>query len=841
MLPIVECQSELIAGLQEGNRIILQAPTGSGKSTQVPGMVLDAGVAEGEIVVLQPRRLAARMLAKRVAKERGGQVGGEVGYQVRLDRNVSSTTQIRYVTEGILLREWLKNPLLPHVGCIVFDEFHERHLYGDLTLAHALRLQANQRPDLKLILMSATLQTESLEAFLPDAKVVTSEGRTFPVDVQFLDRPADPMKTKVWDQATRAAEHLVEKTEGDVLIFMPGRYEIDRTIESLKRSHLRTNLGIYPLHGDLSAEAQDRAVTPGSERRVIVSTNIAETSLTLEGVTGVVDSGLARQARFDPHRKTDHLEVVPISKASADQRAGRAGRTAPGTCIRLWTETAHARRPARETPEIHRVDLAEAVLMFRKLGVTDWSTLALPDPPAGNVLEATQTFLSQLGALSSEGTLTQLGEDLLEFPAHPRIGRLLLEAVKRGVADRAAQLAGLLQGRSILIRRVSEKVRQRLHDDFGGEGESDLLMELNALEWAASVRFDRGMCAEAGIHAQTARQAWQIGKQFDRASTRGEKFRTSEEPKDPSSELRKCIAVAFADQVGLRRPNTRRCDLVDGRVVEIVKESCCVKAEVVVGVEVRDSDRLKTPLLSGVTRLEREWIQELWPDAARTVEEVVFDSQEKRVIKERTVQLGELVLEKERIHEVSDQEAGEKLLAAVDSGEIPFPGWDQEVENWIVRCNCLAAWQPEWGIPPLTQEDRRVLMEHMLSGCRTRKDVKNLDVKSAVLDWVTPMQAQLIQDHMPQRIKLPNGKNARVRYEEGSAPILSSKLQNFFGMKESPVIAGGAMSCKIELLAPNGRPAALTDDLTSFWKEGYLLVRKDLRGRYPKHDWPETP
>jgi ATP-dependent helicase HrpB len=442
---------------------------------------------------------------------------------------------------------------------------------------------------------------------------------------------------------------------------------------------------------------------------------------------------------------------------------------------------------------------------------------------------------------------------VLDFPAHPRIGRFLLEARSRGVSTSAARIAALLQDRSILVRRVPEKVRRNLEDTFGGDGSSDVLMELFALEWAASMKFDRGMCEEMGIHAGAARQAWRLAGTFDRPAASGKEFRSSlavsvpsrrgqaEEGGDRTSQLRKCLAVAFADQVGRRRPDTRRCDLVDGRVVELVKESCCTKAELVVGVEVRDSDRLSTPLLSGVSRIEPEWIEELWPNGLRRVEEVRFDSQEKRVIKETTLQLGELVLEKERSHKVSDQEAAGVLLAAVDQGEVPFPGWDEEVENWIVRCNCLSAWRPDWEIPAITEEDRRLLLEHMLSGCRTRKDVKQLDVKAAVLDWVTPMQAGLIRDQLPERITLPNGKRARVRYEEGGAPVVSSKLQNFFGMTESPTVAGGNVSCVVECLAPNGRPAALTEDLATFWKEGYPLVRKDLRGRYPKHDWPETP
>lgn len=835
MLPIYDTQNDLTDALRKGNRVILQAPTGSGKSTQVPQMVLDAGLIadDKELVVMQPRRLAARMLAKRVASERNVSLGGEVGYHVRLDRKCSSETRIRFVTEGIVLREWLNRPQLNHVGCLIFDEFHERHLYGDLSLAHALHLQATSRPDLKLILMSATLDTEPLQAFLPDAEVISSEGRSFPVDIHYLDRDPQASRTDIWQSAADAANRISSINDGNILIFMPGVFEIERTLEALRRSSLGKQAECFPLHGNLPPAEQDRAVGPSSKRKVIVATNIAETSLTIDGVTGVIDSGLARVARFDPVKGIDQLNVEAISRASADQRSGRAGRTAPGVSVRLWTEAGHRHRPVRETPEIHRVDLAEAVLTFRALGVTDWNDLALPDPPESSVLQNTETFLCQLGAIDRSGEISELGRQILEYPAHPRIGRFMIEAEKRGVTEPAALIAALLQGRPVFLRTISSKARQQQLELFSGDGLSDLLMQLQACEWAAAGRFDRNQCQELGIHGATARQAFQTAKLFLR------KAKPGSPPKHPSEELRKCVAVAFADHLALRRPNTRRCDLIDGRVAEIDRDSICSEANLLVAAEIRDSERAKTPFLTGVTQVEPDWLSELWPDQFKEKSEVRYDEQSKRVVSESKKQLGDLVLESKLSHEVSDDDAGRLLMEAVQHGSVLLPTWDKDVDAWITRLNCLASWRPDWEIPPLKEDDRNLLLEHMLSGCRTRKDVKNLNVKQAVENWVGSMQQDLVRDHCPTRIALPNGRSARVRYEEGGAPVVSSKLQDFFEMKEGPKVAGGQVACKVEMLAPNGRPAALTDDLQNFWKNGYALVRKDLKGRYPKHDWPE--
>lgn len=841
MLPIHDIQSQLTETLKTTSRVILQAPTGSGKSTQVPQMILEAGLipAPLQTVVMQPRRIAAKMLARRVAHERGGAVGDEIGYQVRLDRRASAKTRVRYVTEGILLREWLREPDLPHIGCLIFDEFHERHLYGDLSLARALSLQAGPRPDLRIILMSATLDTDPLQAFLPDAALLTSEGRTYPVDIHYLDRDPRATGTDLWDSAANAAQSLAAKTDGDFLIFMPGRYEIDRTLEALRRREIGKSADVLPLHGDLSPEDQDRALSPSPRRRIIVATNIAETSLTIDGIRAVIDSGLARIARFDPARGVDQLDVEPISQASADQRAGRAGRTAPGLCVRLWTQAGHARRPLRETPEIHRVDLSEAVLTLRALGVSDWSTLALPDPPDESVLRRTEAFLHDLGALDRAGAITTMGRQMLEYPAHPRTARLMLEAEARGVHEPAALIAGILQGRPVFLHKVGSKARQLRQELFGGEGTSDLIQQLHAVTAAAHQRFDRGFCDDIGLHAVAARQAVQTARQFSRI---GDKRAESPDHDSPETALRKCIAVAFADRLALRRaPETRRCDLVDGRVAELDADSLCNQARLLVAAEIRDLARSKVPVLLGVTQIEEDWLKNFWPDRFHRTADVRYDEQSKRLVSETRAQFGDLILESRLSHDVSDEDAGRLLTEAVNNGSVPLPGWDENVDRWITRLNCLSAWRPDWELPPIGPEDRALLLEHMLSACRTRKDVKSLDVRSHIENWLSPMQRQLVTEHAPERIELPGGRRARVRYEEGAPPTVSSKLQDFFGMTRPPAVAAGAVPCRIEFLAPNNRPCGLTEDLAGFWTGAYQLVRKDLKGRYPKHNWPENP
>jgi ATP-dependent helicase HrpB len=425
-LPIEELRSGIVEALREGNRLVVEAPTGSGKSTRIPQMLLEAGIlGGGQAVILQPRRLAARMLAARVARERGGSLGGEVGYRIRLDDVSCAATRLLFVTEGILVRRMLADPDLAGVSVLLFDEFHERHLHGDISLAQALSLQEARRPDLRIVVMSATLDTSALTDYLAPCAVLRSTGRTHPVEVGYLGR--EPGEEKPWDLAAEAAEGMLRRTGGNLLVFMPGAYEISRTTSAM-RVRLPSGITILPLHGELPPGEQDAAVSPGGGRKVIVSTNVAETSLTIDGVTGVIDSGLARVASFDPRRGINTLLIGKISRASADQRAGRAGRTAPGLCLRLWTEREHARRPLRELPEIHRVDLSEVLLTLKAAGIVSMESVRWLDAPEKDALGRAETLLRDLGALDQDGSITPLGRRMLSFPAHPRYARMLLAA-----------------------------------------------------------------------------------------------------------------------------------------------------------------------------------------------------------------------------------------------------------------------------------------------------------------------------------------------------------------------------------------------------------------------------
>ncbi|MDQ6860502.1 MAG: DEAD/DEAH box helicase, partial [Verrucomicrobiota bacterium] len=417
-LPIYELEESIVRTLRDGSRLILQAPTGSGKSTQVPQILFDHGLlGAGEVVILQPRRIAARLLATRVAAERNEKLGGLVGYQVRFENVVSKQTRIRFVTEGILLRQLIQDPELRSVSAILFDEFHERHLYGDITLARALRLQESTRPDLKIVVMSATLDTGALQEFLEPVATLTSAGRQHPVEIEYLPKPTRLDDYAIWDLAADELVRIAPLTEGDVLIFMPGKYEINRTLAAVRASRVSDRFVPLPLHGELQTAEQDAALAHYEKRKAIIATNVAETSLTIEGVRVVIDSGLARIARFDPRRGINTLLVEKISRASADQRAGRAGRTAPGHCLRLWTEREHVDRAPQELPEVKRLDLAEVVLTLKASGIDDVANFRWLEPPDPRALTRAEQLLVDLGALSlSDGRITELGRRMLAFP-----------------------------------------------------------------------------------------------------------------------------------------------------------------------------------------------------------------------------------------------------------------------------------------------------------------------------------------------------------------------------------------------------------------------------------------
>ncbi|HKP92430.1 MAG TPA: helicase-related protein, partial [Chthoniobacterales bacterium] len=513
-LPIYDLEERIVESLRSQPRLIVQAPTGSGKSTQVPQILLDRDLlGDGQVIILQPRRLATRLLAARVATERNTRLGAEVGYQIRFENITSAETRIRFVTEGILLRQLMQNPELRGVSAILFDEFHERHLYGDITLARALDLQARSRPDLKLAVMSATLEAGPLERYLAPCPVVRSAGRTFPVEVEYLPKPVSGDGYPIWDLAADELERMAGQTEGDVLIFMPGKYEIGRTISAIRASRVSDRFVVLPLHGELAPADQDAALARYEKRRAIVATNVAETSLTIDGVRVVIDSGLARIARFDPRRGINTLLVEKISRASAEQRAGRAGRTAPGHCLRLWTEREHMDRVAQELPEVKRLDLAEVVLTLKASGIDDVAAFRWLEPPDPRALAQAERLLVDLGALGPDG-ITPLGRRMLVFPVHPRYSRMLLAAGEHQCVPAIALIAALTQARPLLRRLEGKQAREDRDDILGDETDSDFFVLMRAFRYAENCRFDGQRCSRLGINSGAAREAAQLSEQF---------------------------------------------------------------------------------------------------------------------------------------------------------------------------------------------------------------------------------------------------------------------------------------------------------------------------------------
>jgi ATP-dependent helicase HrpB len=862
-LPILELREPLLSVLGKQRRLILTAPTGSGKSTQVPQMLLDggllgsAGVAQaastrrvstgsalpshsGQVVILQPRRLPARMLAAWVAKDRGVELGEEVGYQIRLDDVTSRATHIRYVTEGVLLRQMLSDEKLPGISAIIFDEFHERHLYGDITLARALQIQETVRPDLIIVVMSATLDVGPLRKYLEPCELLSSQGRTFPVEIEYLAKPVGDWP--IWEAAVKELERLVVEHEGDALVFMPGGYEISRTVQAVQDS-LGSQFIVLPLHGDLSTHDQDAAVAQYDRRKVVVSTNVAETSLTIDGVRIVIDSGLARIPRYDPYRGINTLLVEKISRASADQRAGRAGRTAPGVCLRLWTKHEHEQRPAQELPEVKRLDLSEVVLTLKASGVDDVHSFRWLESPSHQSLERAELLLKDLGALENRnGAIAELGRRMLAFPMHPRYSRMLLAAQEYGCVRQVALIAALTQGRDLLVRRQGRQVEDARDDLFGGETESDFFVLMRAWRYADRNGYNLDRCRRLGIHAQSARQVGPMFEQFLGIAKR-EGLDVSEK-RAATDAIQRCILLGFSDHVGRRLDvGTLRCELVHGRRGVLARESAVQSSPLLVVTEVHEiqsgtgKDKELNVLLTMATAIQKEWLRELFPGDFTEAQAVVYDATQRRVFVERRTQFRDLVLEAERSEDAPLGDAARILAEEVLAGRCVLKSWDEAVEQWILRVNWLHEWMPDLGIPAVGDDDRKALIEQICHGATSYKEIKDKAVWPVVKAWLSGQQQAWVEEYTPERIELPGGRKAKVTYTMDGPPTLAARIQDLYGVKEGLWIAQRRVSVRIEVLAPNQRPVQVTENLATFWRETYPKLKQELQRKYPKHEW----
>jgi ATP-dependent helicase HrpB len=781
--------------------------------------------------MLEPRRLAARAAARRMAAEHGGRLGEEIGYQVRFDRQYGPRTRVLVVTEGVLVRLLQDDPYLESVAVVIFDEFHERSLDTDLAIAMVYLVQQTVRPDLRIVVMSATLAVEAVQIYLGGCPVVASEGRLHPVTIHYEPRSTEqPLPVAV----TRAVECLLDQTGGDLLVFLPGLAEIRQTAHRLEPLSQARGLAVVPLYGDLPPEQQDAALLPLDRRKVVLATNVAETSVTVEGITGVVDTGLARTLRFDPKVGLDRLVLTPISKASADQRTGRAGRKQPGVCIRLWSEVSHRSRPEQTEPEIRRVDLAGAVLQLLCMGETDLRHVPwLETPPEVTVMQA-QALLRRLGAVGEHG-VTPLGRVLARLPIHPRLGRLLVEGQRWGHPGRLALTAALLSERDPFTRSLD----QPGPDKPCHAAHSDVLDRLEVLEeYEHQGRSDSSL---GTLNRNSARFILRARDQLLRSLRRD--VRESESAYadalvSADEAVLRSLLTAFPDRVARRRePGSPRGVMVGGRGVRLAPSSHVLGSELFVCVEV-DAGQTEA-LVWQASAVQRDWLP---PEQVSVTTEIGFDSATERVTAWRRLNFEDLVIEETPAALPNDAQVAQVLAAAAAEKLVrALPPGDSPAGRFLTRVRCLRQWMPEWHLPPFDDGQLRDLLPWLCPGCRSFEDLRSADWLTVLQGQLTHAQLQAVEREAPERLQVPSGSRLLLHYEAGRPPVLAVKIQEMFGLRETPRIAGGRVLVLLHLLAPNQRPQQITDDLASFWANTYPQVRKDLRARYPRHAWPEDP
>jgi ATP-dependent helicase HrpB len=836
-LPIDEILPQVKRELAHGPNLVICAPPGAGKTTRVPPALLDPALSiTGRILVLQPRRMAARAAARRIAAEQAVSLGEEIGYQVRFDQRISSRTRLAVVTEGILLRMLHDEPLLESVEAVIFDEFHERNLNSDLALGMARRIQQTVRPELRILVMSATLDAAPIAAFLGGCPVIQSTGRMFPVAITYSGvAEKRPLAALV----ARGIERVLANTSGDVLAFLPGVGEIRQAAAETQTLARKHDLAVFPLYGDLPPEEQDAVLMPSERRKLVLATNVAETSLTIPGITAVVDSGLARQLRFDSSVGLDRLVLGPISRASADQRAGRAGRTESGVCLRLWEERSHAHRPAFEFPEIERVDLASAVLQLWSWGETDVLSFPWFQPPSQAAVDAALALLTRLEAIEGR-SLTLLGRTLARLPVHPRIARLLVEGDRQGCLSQAALAAAMLSERDPFLRS-GPSGQQR-----AGAGtprtaaryvsRSDVLDRVAALE-----EFETHGQTETPFGSINPGAAAFVRRAREQlvAEVRGQQTdRPSVTDRSLSEALLRALLAAFPDRVARRRDSsTGKGVMVGGRGVRLAPQSAVTEAELFVCVDV-DAGQTEA-VVRQASAIERDWLP---ARRLRTADEVFFHPTQKSVVGRRRTYWDDLILDEVNIPAPTGEETA-KILAEAAWGDWDrvFPADDSGVDSYLARVRCLAAWVPELKLPEFDDARLQVLLSELCQTRRSFDELRNAPWLEALKGQLTYAQRETVEREAPERLAVPSGSQIALAYEVGRPPVLAVRIQEVFGLRQTPRIAGGRIAVVLHLLAPNMRTQQITDDLESFWANGYPRVRKDLRARYPKHSWPEDP
>lgn len=844
MLPIYEIVPALKKALSGTNRLVVSTPTGSGKSTQLPKILRNERLCQ-RILVLQPRRLAAIMLAKRVAEELQQRVGETVGYITRHDRKMSKSTAICYATTGVALRMLQNDPQLSEWDCIIIDEFHERSVLQDLTLALVKEAQ-DKRPGLNLIVMSATIKVDVLKTYLPNLKVLTSEGRSFPVEINHV-----PIKSGVtiWDAAKKALVGLLNSTSGDVLIFMPGAYEIRKTIESCKSISSDEKLVYLPLYSAMKPQEQQAVMEPSSSRKIVVATNIAETSLTISGVRHVIDSGLAKVNRFHPNSGLNALETESISGFSATQRSGRAGREAAGSCIRLWREST---KPLGELePEVSRIDLTETLLMILQFSETNAKTLELLTPPREAAKQVALKRLQDFKFIKENLSVTEQGLQAAQLPTHPRLAKLILAGSDYFCVKEATMMAALLSEKSIFrpgkgrLKRLSvffenrgevvasRRRKPRLTSDLTEDINSDLHILVEAMFYLATSKFEDRTCQEFGINRHTALTVWQNFKHLVEALQR------QNIDLGDSGNLRglsKAAVAAFSDQLASRRDQSSTvCFTANGRA-NLSDESIVSKEKLFIATSIFKT--AKSTLLSGNLAVSVDLIEEVFPEAFTLGEKIEWRESNQRIEKHHVEQCLGVVIENKLVKDDDFYDrCGIFLAGHIVKNNLALPSWDKDVKNWVSRTRWLASAFPELDLITYNFDEYQCIIEEFCQGESSYQKVKKKPILAYVKNVMSWADQQLVEKLAPERLTLSNGKRMRIQYKAGAKPLGVARIQELFDVNENPAVANGKIPIVLEILAPNMRPIQITEDIVSFWTTLYPKVRGQLSRRYPKHEW----
>jgi ATP-dependent helicase HrpB len=827
-LPIDAILGEIIAALRKGASLVIEAPPGAGKTTRVPRALLDAGFT-GEIVVLEPRRLAARAAARRVADELGEALGNRVGYEVRFDEVASKATRIRFVTEGILTRKLLSNPTLSGVGVVLLDEFHERHLQGDLALALLRRLQATARPDLKLVVMSATLDAEEVGRFL-GAPSIKSSGKSYEVEVLYRE-PDDRALGLVVASGVREAAHRTQALSGGhILVFLPGAAEIRASAAACEAVARDCDLEILPLHGDMPPEEQDRVFSSRGKRKLILATNVAESSLTIEGVSAVVDTGLVRVATSHPWSSLPTLRTERCSRASLEQRKGRAGRTGPGIAVRLYSERDFTSRPAFDAPEISRTDLASTRLELASMNINnlDWFTAPPPD-----AWDGARALLTRIGALDDSESISQVGRLMLKTGLHPRAARVFVAACELGAGIDAPLLGAVLSERDPRLEARASFRDGKKDRDLALE-DSDVIALMDRLDQLSPGRINAQAARSAGLDFNTVKSIDRIRQKLE-AQSRSIPA-TRENSKNAIAEA---ILTGFCDRVCRRlRHGSPNLAVAGGGAAELSRDSAVRHAEWLCAVEAEARPN-RAMLVRAASAIDPLWLLDAFSDRIEERTEVQFH-EDKQVVEAVDLLLYEgLPLSRGPSIKPDGQAIARCLVLRAEAvgGLRHFAG--DEWETFAARWTFASGVSSE--VPPLAEQELAALFISLAESCRSFAELKNACTFEAICNHIGYPFVKTINSFAPERVQVSLGSTAAVHYEVGKAPYVATYLQDFFGLTKTPTIAKGRVPVQLHLWAPNRRAVQVTTDLDGFWTRHYPAIRKELMRKYPRHTWPEDP